>query len=102
MRRHTLKHDCGGGLKIYRAWELEQVPAWHGIQFGIGAIAIGYTIDNPISDFDVFNVGTDSDDGAGCLGAGNIRQRAAIVAAPVKAGAIIDIEKINTGSFDLD
>jgi len=102
MRGHTLKHDRGSGLKLDGVWQLEQMPAWHGVQFGVGAVAVGYTVGDPISDFDVFNVGTDFDDSAGCFGAGNIRQCAAMMAAPVKAGAIVDIEKINAGSFDLD
>jgi len=102
MRRHTLKHDCGGDLKIYGVWQFEQVPAWHGVQFGVGAVAVGYAIGDAIADFDVFDFGTYLDDGAGCLGAGNIRQCTAMVAAPVKAGEILDIEKINAGSYDLD
>ena len=102
MRRHTLKHDCGGDLKIYGVCQFEQVPAWRGIQFGVGAVAVRYAIGDAIADFDVFDFGTDFDGGSRCFGARNIRQRATMMAAPVKAGAIIDIEKINAGSFDLD
>ena len=57
MRGHALEHDRGGDLEIDGVWQFEQVPAWHGIQFGVGAVAVGYAIGDAIADFDVFDFG---------------------------------------------
>ena len=56
----------------------------------------------PITDLNVFYFRADFDHGARCLGARNVGQRPAVMPAPVKTRAIIEIEEVYARGCDLD
>src|SRR5215472_17691140 len=71
-------------------------------QFGVGTIAVGNSISDAVSDFYIGCAGTNCNHSSRRLRAGNIGQGPLVMSTPVKTGAVINIEIVDTGGGNLD
>src|ERR1043166_384038 len=78
------------------------MPSGQCAELAIRAVAVGDTIGNAITWLYGGHVRCYFDNGSRGFGARNVRQRPLMMSAPVKAGAIVNVEVVDTGSFDLD
>src|ERR1043166_3308387 len=78
------------------------MPSGQCAELGIRAVAIGDTIGNAITWLYGGHVWCYFDNGSRGFGTRNVWQRPLMMSAPVKAGAIVNVEVVDTGGFDLD
>jgi hypothetical protein len=102
MRGHALEHHGGRGIKIDGCGHLHEMPSGKGEIFCIGAVPVRDTVGDAVADFHIVHFGSDRDNGASSLGAGNVGQGPAVMSAPMKTGAIVNIEIVNAGGCDFD
>ena len=60
------------------------MPRGQRVQLGVRAVPIGYAVGDAITDFYLGDIRAYVDDSSGRLSAGNIRERTAMMAAPMK------------------
>ena len=94
MRRHTLQHGCGGGLKVHRIGDLHQLPGRHSGIFGVRSARHG--VSDAIARADIGDVGTNGFHRPRGFVAENNRRRGGI-----EAGAEINIDEIHARRRDL-
>src|SRR5215204_117002 len=100
MRGHSLEHHRGGGSKIDGRGHLYEMPSGHGEIFSVGAVPIRDTIADAVTDLDILDFSSHRGDRAGRLSAGNVGQGPLVMSAPMKTGAVVDIEIVNPGGFN--
>src|SRR6185503_10878160 len=102
MRGHSLEHHRGRDSKIDGRGHLYEMPSGQGEIFSVGAVPIRNAIGDAVTDFDILDFSSNRGDRAGRLGAGNVGQGPLVMSAPMKTGAVVNIEIVNAGGFNFD